>query len=370
MATLPYDRERWMVRTFGGGKRSQLCGQYPVFPPLKRPKTGLPSINGGHRFNGFPIDYNPSSINIPRYSPQISHAAVDTISALLAINSCQNPFPAMAINPGFQHERQANIVGPVPPAATTLVMPTVQGPQAPILGLVNPPPLSSPVQEILKTQPSNSQVKSDSLPLPPPPLPLSGTAIVELLNYLAKRGLIKPTEEIQTQPEPEPEPEPAPIGLEFDPALLKKRHESVINALYSDMPRQCSTCGLRFKTSGEHSRHMDWHVRKNQAKKNRRGKPLRLSRPWFPSSDEEPSPAIPESWLYPEENLNENKVDELLIVHADYDQKLCALCNEAFEDFYCDSTEDWMYKGAVYMKARNGELGPIVHAKCLPEPPV
>ncbi|XP_022716063.1 polyadenylation and cleavage factor homolog 4-like isoform X2 [Durio zibethinus] len=309
----------------------------------------------------------------------------------------RNQLHATSLQPNFlpsQEVRESflpSATGPLPPH---LLAPSLSHGYTPrmhgaVISVVpsNPIPVAQPPLSVPNMPTGSLLLQGGALaPLPPgPPLtsqmipanhiagplhpnqPQSG-AFSGLINSLVTQGLISLTK---------PTPIQDSVGLEFNADLLKVRHESAISALYTDLPRQCTICGLRFKFQEEHSAHMDWHVTKNRMSKNRKQKP---SRKWFVSAsmwlsgaEALGTDAVP--GFLPTEDVVEKKDDEELAVPADEDQSLCALCGEPFDDFYSDETEEWMYRGAVYMNAPNGsfegmdrsQLGPIVHAKCRSE---
>ncbi|KAL0701016.1 hypothetical protein Bca4012_057138 [Brassica carinata] len=204
-------------------------------------------------------------------------------------------------------------------------------------------------------------VVSQSLPLPQP---IVSKELADLLMVLNNNEKEKECD----------------LGLDFDKINLNVRRESVVKSLYSDMPRQCSSCGVRFKCQEEHSKHMDWHVRKNRMSKDairvatntRVSQKPKKSRDWFASSSlwlsaatgatvEGAKPAFGEV-----QKTKEEVKQQQHMVHADENQKMCALCLESLEEFFSHEEDDWMYRDAVYLNM-NGS-GPIVHVNCMPEP--
>ncbi|KAI5064098.1 hypothetical protein GOP47_0020768 [Adiantum capillus-veneris] len=156
--------------------------------------------------------------------------------------------------------------------------------------------------------------------------------------------------------------------LEFRQETLRNRDDAVIMSLYAALPRQCTLCGWRCLQQEDYSKHMDWHA----AKKQQQSPFKKVSRRWFVSANqwvdgkEAPVSEVIPAFFSEEVAVAPEDQDELEAVPADENQITCFLCGEPFEDFFSEDTEEWMYKGAVYMKSSSdgSSQGPIVHAKC------
>ncbi|KAJ4807816.1 Pre-mRNA cleavage complex 2 protein Pcf11 [Rhynchospora pubera] len=334
-------------------RRSQI-GQHESIPaPANSMRLPPPKPDFIRSVADSSLDVNKPSLFVPSVS--VSPVPVPVIGArhaliqqpmlimhtrgVAATSVAVNPAPSSAAQPRLlQSKLPVGVVGAPSHGSTSVMPPLPPG---------RPPSSSAQVEPAsLSTGPTQSGSA---------PVPFSG-----LLNTLMAQGLIS----LNTQQAPLQDT----LGFNFNPDILRIRNESSINALYSDLSRQCTSCGVRFQHQEEHSAHMDWHVTKNRVARNRKQKP---SRKWFVSAKE---------WLRGAETIGsealpvapavetEKEDDVEVAVPADEDQTVCALCGEPFEDFYSDETEEWMYKGAVYMNGTDGSgVGPIVHAKCRSE---
>ena len=169
------------------------------------------------------------------------------------------------------------------------------------------------------------------------------------------------------------------LTADFDPkkdlSALNKRRESVIRALYFELPFQCSQTGRRFGKRTELDAHMDWlHARR---KRRRDGK---VSRKWFVDI---------KAWLrglktMAEDTINffggddkdsaaeahaETEVDENVSVPVDESQPACALSGEEFETFWNEEAQEWHYRGTMILDRAVGgaKKGSIVLARAVPK---
>ncbi|GAV85191.1 CTD_bind domain-containing protein [Cephalotus follicularis] len=362
---------------------------HPSFPPQRQSRSQFNSINtGGIVMNRGPNKSHfmpeqqfdifeskelgllkpPRLLNHQTALKQQNHAQVTPLqSQYLPYVEGEREFPSAAapahllappLNQGYSPQQHNSVSNPVRGLQYPLQIPSVPT-SLHVPGGAFPPLPPGPPPTLSQMLPFSQNAAVLGANQPP------SSAFSGLINSLMSQGLISLTKQT---------PEQDLVGLEFNVDILKLRHESAISALYADLPRQCTTCGLRFKSQEEHSSHMDWHVTRNRMSKNRKQKP---SRKWFVSAtmwlsgvEALGTDAVP--GFLPTETIVEKKDDKEFSVPADEDQNICALCGEPFDDFYSDETEEWMYRGAVYMNAPDGstagtdrfQLGPIVHAKC------
>ncbi|VAI75627.1 unnamed protein product [Triticum turgidum subsp. durum] len=312
-------------------------------PPYQHPDL----LSSSQQNQGTNFGNQSQPHDVPQFHPH-SHShppeAFRSFAPSMPIAPPQNP---------FQGQGGSAAVPPVTPLPNTFsVTPTVQPYGVSSVSSFALPPLHRGLPPAsLQMGPSSSQVGGPT------------TYFSGILSNLMNHGVI--TLEPSSQPQDS-------VGVDFN-VDLKVRNESVINALYQDLHRQCKTCGLRFKCQEEHRAHMDWHVTKNRNSKNRKQSSRKYFvtvGEWLRAAETVGNDGVPSFELT--EPIPDRNEEKEMAVPADENQTTCALCQEPFEDFYSDETEEWMYKGAVYMNAPDGNivglqrshLGPIVHSKC------
>ncbi|XP_047181560.1 polyadenylation and cleavage factor homolog 4-like [Vigna umbellata] len=332
-------------------------------------------------------------VNKSSFMPEQSFDSVENKDAsILKINQLPNQLPGL-ISSNQQNHRQAPQLQFFPPSQDSSNSQfshgsSLQGHGASIsTAMSNPLPIMQfhlPLQNVANNP---LHLQGGARPPLPPGRPLAPPQMIphpnaspfmssqqptvgytNLISSLMSQGVISLANQLPTQDS---------VGTEFNPDILKLRYESAVNALYGDLPRQCTTCGLRFRCQEEHSSHMDWHVTKNRMSKSRKQKPSRKwfvsDRMWLSGAEALGTESVP--GFLPTETIEEKIDDEELAVPAEEDQNTCALCGEPFDEFYSDEMEEWMYRGAVYLHAPTGttsgmdrsQLGPIIHAKCRSE---
>ncbi|KAL7613376.1 hypothetical protein Lser_V15G05393 [Lactuca serriola] len=255
-----------------------------------------------------------------------------------------------------------------------------------------PPSLPSPVQSRAATQPQKNTASRHPI-LPPPVTTTSKSPVTDtttaaaaatgkqppplvssLLSTLIAKGIISASNP-DPPPAVSPPSPPAPavvrspvllstnneppsvsdiksiIGFDFKPEIIRRSNPAVISDLIDDLhlPYQCHICGIRFKLEERFEKHIEWHNRKYPP-----------SRRWFINSDE---------WVKEKggERMVVAEIGGERMVVADESQCVCVLCGEVFEDFYSEEMEKWMFRRAIYLGVKGGDIGPIVHEDCISE---
>ena len=200
-------------------------------------------------------------------------------------------------------------------------------------------------------------------PLPPPPAPPRPSPPAGTLAAAS-------------QPRTPSIHEPPALTADFDPSdegELRRRRDRVVDALYGDLPHQCATTGVRFKTRAELDKHLDVQVVRRRAKREGTGV---TNRGWFVDAA---------SWIrgaaadaaketgpsFDDRDAAERAAREVLektSAPADESQKACALSGEPFETFWNAEEEEWHYRGAVRLTRSVGAVpaGALALATAVP----
>lgn len=233
-------------------------------------------------------------------------------------------------------ELQPNLVAPLPTPAPVAI-----------------PPLMSVVPNADNTN-TNVAVTSESSN--PPTMDIN-----DLFQKLLASGIInKPNKD--ASPNKDKEKDKLPVFDLSKPEMLKKRHPSVINAIYSGI--QCSSCGIRFplEQTIKYSQHLDWHFRENRRERAsaRRAPARKLYLPlseWSQYVEIENEEEREKSWFETQQTENDSANEDSdqrtaspppsCVAGPNDNNKTCDMCHDPFETFYNEETEEWHLRNAI-----------------------
>lgn len=154
-----------------------------------------------------------------------------------------------------------------------------------------------------------------------------------------------------------------------DPASLKIRRTSIINALHSGM--QCSNCCTRFNVNDvvAYQAHLDEHFKENrrEKQKSKTGEEWYLpTSQWITLGDRsEANAEKPEKNWFEKQQLIQEKNraydDDLFgknLKCIANDDEQCCVCSDPFEIYFDDADEEWMLRNAMRVD------GKVYHAIC------
>lgn len=169
----------------------------------------------------------------------------------------------------------------------------------------------------------------------------NGIDVVNLYKKLVEKGIIQPLVcEKQGKNNTSKR-----ITVDFtEPETLKLRNMRIVYELYTGA--QCEICSLRFtRKSGVYASHLDWHYQIKMHSSDQQ------TNWWchnseFPRSEQDVGHI---SWFEKQKSLDPFSVYEKLTVPAkDFGpMPRCSFCNEEFNQFYDEITDDWLLRNAV-----------------------
>ncbi|XP_020088535.1 polyadenylation and cleavage factor homolog 4 [Ananas comosus] len=168
------------------------------------------------------------------------------------------------------------------------------------------------------------------------------------------------------------------IGVDFKSEIMREYHPMVIESLFDSLNHQCRICGLRFGLEEQLHGHLEWHASKKLMSNDFSS----VTRKWYADTSRWIAGSVePQIGQMKPTSSGDDVVGSVeeqceMMVPADENQIICALCGEPFEDVYSHERDEWMYKDTVYLNLPSNQSGirymdvnkgqgPIVHAKCI-----